>query len=234
MNYGTMIQGKFLARPNRFLADVRIKKEQGEDEICRCHVKNTGRLREILMPGVTVWIERNNDPKRKTKYSLISAIGPSGDVVNLDSQAPNAAAAEWVSNGGDGNFSSLMQLKREQKFGDSRFDLYFEANGKRCFMEVKGVTLNVNGIARFPDAPTERGLKHLQELVKAKEAGYEAYLLFVIAMKGIHAFGPNEKTHPEFADALRNAAGAGVHILAYDCEITPGTMTVDRQIPVLL
>ena len=231
--YKDMERGVFLGRPNRFVAEAELR-----GEVARCHVKNTGRLKELLVPGAGIWLQRCAKAERKTKYSLIAVEKPGPEarpvLVTIDSQAPNEAAAAWVGRGGDGLLREVTFLKREKKFGNSRFDLYFEADGRKCFMEVKGVTLDAGGVAKFPDAPTERGVKHVEELAAAVSAGYRAYLLFVIQMKGIRAFAPNEETHPAFGEALRAAAQAGVRILARDCIVTEDTMTIDREVPVWL
>ncbi len=231
--YEGMERGVFLGRPNRFVAEAELG-----GEVVRCHVKNTGRLKELLLPGAGVWLQRCEKAERKTKYSLITVEKPGPDgraaLVNIDSQAPNEAAAVWAARGADGLFREVNLLKRERRFGNSRFDLYFEADGRKCFMEVKGVTLDAAGVAKFPDAPTERGVKHVEELAAAAAAGYEAYLLFVIQMKGVSSFAPNEETHPAFGEALQAAAHAGVRILARDCIVTENTMTIDREVPVRL
>lgn len=231
--YEKMERGVFLRRPNRFVAEAELAGGRA-----LCHVKNTGRLKELLIPGAGVWVQHCEKEERKTKYSLIAVEKPGPDgkpvLVNIDSQAPNEAAARWVSGGADGRFRDLTLLKRERKFGNSRFDLYFEADGRKCFMEVKGVTLDAGGVAKFPDAPTGRGVKHVEELVTAADAGYEAYLLFVIQMKGIRGFAPNEETHSAFGEALRRASQAGVHVLAYDCAVTADSMRIDEKVPVWL
>lgn len=233
MYYEKMQRGIFKSRSNRFLAEV-----ETEGETVSCHVKNTGRLKELLIPGTGVWVQHCDRAERKTKYSLIAVEKFSetmGKVlVNIDSQAPNEAAAEWVKSGADGHFQEIAGLRREAKFGKSRFDLYFKGDGRPCFMEVKGVTLEAGGAAKFPDAPTERGIKHVEELVMALKAGYESYLLFVIQMKGIGSFSPNEDTHPAFGEALRAAKRAGVHILAYDCRVTEDSMAIDCPVEVRL
>lgn len=229
--YDQMERGVFLGRPNRFVAEVELC-----GQIVRCHVKNTGRLKELLIPSTGVWVQHCERADRKTKYSLITVekTGAAGEtiLVNIDSQAPNEAAANWISRGAEGLFGEQAFLKREKKFGNSRFDLYFEADGRKCFMEVKGVTLETGGVAKFPDAPTERGVKHVKELMAAAMAGYEAYLLFVIQMKGILAFSPNDDTHPAFGEVLRAATGAGIHILARDCIVKEDAMTIDREVTV--
>lgn len=221
MQYGMMVEGRFVDRPNRFVAKVLV---DGTEVIC--HVKNTGRCKELLTPGVRVWLQKEEKSGRKTPYSLIT-VEKDGKLVNLDSQAPNRAAFEWIERTMDTNL-----LQREKTYGKSRFDLYFEHGGKQCFMEVKGVTLEENGTALFPDAPTERGVKHVHELIACVKDGYEAYLLFVIQMKGVCAFKPNDKTQPEFGEALRQAKKAGVKIRAVDCLVTENSMTIDEEVTV--
>lgn len=226
MRYENVTEAVFLRRPNRFIAEVEIN---GETETV--HVKNTGRCRELLLPGARVWLTASSNPTRKTKYDLIT-VRKGELLVNLDSQIPNAAAAEWIRHGG--LFPDLTQLRREVKYGDSRFDLYLEHGGKRAFVEVKGVTLEVDGAAKFPDAPTERGVKHVEELIRCLDDGYEAYLLFVIQMQGVRCFEPNRATHPAFAQALQKARAAGVQILAYDCDVTPDSIRIRNPVPIRL
>lgn len=225
MKYSTMVPGVFLARPNRFIAHVEI---DGRTEIC--HVKNTGRCRELLPQGVTVWCQPSGNPARKTKYDLIT-VQKGQRLINMDSQAPNAAAKEWLLSGGLGD---VQNLRSEVSHGDSRFDFAFELDGKRCFLEVKGVTLENDGICAFPDAPTERGAKHLRGLAAAAADGYGAYVLFVIQMADVRYLHPNDTTDPAFGKALREAAAAGVKILAMDCTVTPDTMTLRKAVPVSL
>lgn len=226
--YHNVREGLFLSRPNRFIAYVLI---DGKEEIC--HVKNTGRCKELLLPGVSkVFVEDHGTAaNRKTRYSLIQVM--KGDnLINMDSQAPNKAGYQWVE---EGNlYKNITFLKAERKFGNSRFDLYAEGDGKKAFIEIKGVTLEKDGIAMFPDAPTERGVKHIRELCHCVEEGYEAYILFVIQMKGVTEFRPNDTTQPEFRKALQKAQEKGVHILAFDCEVTVGSMKLDKEIPVWL
>lgn len=226
MEYGTVIEGIFQRRLNRFLAEVRV-----DGTICSVHVKNTGRLGELLVPGARVWLEPSDNPARKTAWSLIS-VWKDWQVVNIDSQVPNRVAYDAFHEGKI--LPRLTDLRREYVYGHSRFDLFAMQGSKKLLVEVKGVTLNVDGEARFPDAPTERGLKHVRELAEAVSAGYEAYILFVIQMKGIHLFRPNDATMPAFGQALANAQAKGVHILAYDCVVTPGSIRLDAQIPVRL
>jgi len=229
MRYQNICRGVFLERPNRFIAKAVIC---GKTETV--HVKNTGRCRELLVPGCTVYLQESANPARKTKYDLISVekqrAGKCPLCINMDSQAPNAAAEEWLRKGK--LFSPNAVIRREVCFGNSRFDLYIEDGGRRCFMEVKGVTLENDGVVMFPDAPTERGVKHLKELTRCIQSGYEAAVLFVIQMKEVRLFRPNDSMHPEFGDALREAAAAGVKILAMDCTATPETMEIDQPVPV--
>ena len=223
MKYGKMVPGRFLARPNRFIAHVEIG---GKTEIC--HVKNTGRCRELLPVGAEVWCQVADDPKRKTKFDLITV--RKGDrLINMDSQAPNAAAKEWLLSGGLGE---IENLKAETVHGDSRFDFSFVKDGKLCFLEVKGVTLEDDGVCAFPDAPTERGVKHLKGLTKAAQEGCGAFVLFVIQMPDVKYLHPNVKTDPAFGAALREAAENGVCVLAMDCAVTEDEMHI--RLPVLV
>ena len=225
MKYANMVPGIFLSRPNRFVAHVEI---DGREEVC--HVKNTGRCRELLPMGAKVWCLDAASPSRKTRYDLITV--QKGDrLINMDSQAPNAAAKEWLLSGGLG---VIENLKPESKQGDSRFDFSFEKDGRRCFLEVKGVTLENDGVCAFPDAPTERGARHLRELAKLAEEGFGAYVLFVIQMEGVKYLHPNDLTDKPFGDALRNAKKAGVEILAYDCKITVDSMEIGKIVEVKL
>lgn len=224
MNYTHTEKAIFLDRPNRFIAHVELK---GKTETV--HVKNTGRCRELLVPGYEVILEEGQNPARKTRYDLIS-VCKKGRWINMDSQAPNQAAEEWLKSGG--LFSGERVVYREKKYGNSRFDLYIETPESRAFMEVKGVTLEQDNIARFPDAPTERGLKHVRELIRCVQDGYEAYLLFVIQMKDAAVFQPNWETHPEFALTLREAREAGVKLLAYDCLVEENRMEIRDPVPI--
>ena len=225
MKYGKMVEGTFLARPNRFIAHIEIA---GKVEVC--HVKNTGRCRELLPAGAKVWCLDADSPKRKTRYDLIT-VQKGERLINMDSQAPNAAAKEWLLSGGLGK---IEDLKAESKHGDSRFDFSFMKDGKPCFLEVKGVTLENEGVCAFPDAPTERGTKHIRELTKLAQEGYGAYVLFVIQMEGVKYLHPNDVTDKPFGDALRHAEKAGVQILAYDCKITVNTMEINEKVEVKL
>lgn len=225
MRYQNMEPGIFLARPNRFIAHVQM----GETvEIC--HVKNTGRCRELLPAGAQVWCQRSDNPKRKTKYDLIT-VRKGTRLINMDSQAPNIAAGEWLRCGGLG---AVEEVKAESFLGDSRYDFSFLKDGKRCYLEVKGVTLENDGICAFPDAPTTRGAKHLRGLSAAAKAGYDAYVLFVIQMEGVKYLHPNDATDPEFGAALREAAENGVRILAVDCHVTEDAMDIWNFVEVRL
>ena len=225
MRYDNMVPGRFLARPNRFIAHVEI---DGRVEVC--HVKNTGRCRELLRPGAEVWCQRAANPARKTKFDLI-AVRKGPRLINMDSQAPNAAAKEWLAAGGLG---PVEDLRPETFRGDSRFDFSFTLDGKPCFLEVKGVTLENDGVCAFPDAPTERGAKHLRGLAEAAREGCGAYVLFVIQMTDVRWIHPNDATDPAFGQALRDAAAAGVGVLAVDCDVTEDSMTIGKFVEVRL
>ena len=225
MKYENMVQGRFLSRPNRFIAMVEI---DGKEEVC--HVKNTGRCKELLPYGATVWCRYDDNPKRKTQYDLITV--KKGDrLINMDSQAPNAAAKEWLQAGGLGGISDL---RAEVTHGDSRFDFSFQKDGKTCYLEVKGVTLENDGVCAFPDAPTLRGAKHLKGLQKAAQCGCGAYVLFVIQMSDVKYLHPNDITDPGFGAALREAAGVGVQVVAMDCAVTVDTMDIRQPVLVKL
>ena len=223
MQYKNIVPGIFRSRPNRFIAHVEI---DGTETVC--HVKNTGRCRELLIPGAQVWCQASDNPVRKTKYDLI-AVEKGNLLINMDSQAPNAAAKEWLLGGGLGE---IHDLRPETRHGNSRFDFSFTRNGKPCFLEVKGVTLEQDGVCAFPDAPTQRGARHLRELTDAVRDGYGAYVLFVIQMAEAKYLHPNDSTDPEFGKALREAAAAGVTILAMTCHVTPDSMTIHQPIAV--
>ena len=245
MTYEAVVSGVFLSRQNRFVAKVLI---DGKEETV--HVKNTGRCRELLLPGARVFLEYHGDAEkkgRKTRYSLIGVYkerqeGLEPLRVNMDSQAPNQAAEEWVRDGGlglwlekkDGKPPVITEVRREVFYGNSRFDLAFLIDGKPAFMEVKGVTLECGGVASFPDAPTERGIKHLKELARAAADGYRTFVLFVIQMKGTHLFTPDWETHSQFGEALCQAQEAGVEILAFDCMVEETGFSIDANIPIRL
>lgn len=233
MKYINIIEGIFIDRPNRFVARVRI---EGKEE--KVHVKNTGRCKELLVPGAKVYLEdfAGRMGTRKLRCSLIG-VEKEGILINMDSQAPNRAAGEALLNGtlplpGMGK---LKHIKAETMYGTSRLDFYVEdEKGQQGFLEVKGVTLEENGVVRFPDAPTERGLRHMEELMKARREGYRAYILFVVQMKGVLYFEPNDRTHPAFGETLRKAAEEGVFVLAYDCRVTRDSMTLEEPVDIKL
>lgn len=222
MKYNNIIKGKFIDRPNRFIANVLI-----DNNIEVCHVKNTGRCKELLVKGSTVYLQKSDNPNRKTKYDLI-AVQKGDRLINMDSQIANYVALELVPN----LFDNIKIFKPEYKYGNSRFDIYVETETDKIFIEVKGVTLENDGVVSFPDAPTERGVKHLKELQKAVTEGYRAYVLFVVQMADVKYFEPNSKTHPEFAEELKKAKENGVVPLAFDCAVTPDSIEIRK--PVLI
>lgn len=226
MIYNRMVPGTFLERPNRFIAYVEI---EGRKETV--HVKNTGRCAELLQTGVRVYLQESENPGRKTKWDLI-AVEKGSRMVNMDSQIPNKVVKEWLEAGH--LFENITRIQPEFTYGNSRFDLYVEADGKQIFIEVKGVTLEQDGVVRFPDAPSDRAVKHVEELKAAVKEGYEAYVFFVIQMKDVRYFTPNMDTHPAFGEALRDAARAGVHVLAYDCEVSSDRIAIADIVPVVL
>lgn len=226
MRYGTVLPGRFVERPNRFVALV----DTAEGRLI-CHVKNTGRCRELLIPGARVYLERAANPARKTAYDLI-AVEKRDLLVNMDAQAPNRVFGEWAVAGGF--LPDLKELKPEYAYGASRIDFCLETAQGPHLVEVKGVTLEENGHARFPDAPTERGVKHIHELQSAVEQGLRATLFFVVQMEGMADVSPNDETHPAFGTALRAAAAAGVAVRAFDCAVTPDSIAIRREVPVLL
>lgn len=235
MRYTNIMAGKFLARPNRFIAHVEIA---GREEIV--HVKNTGRCKELLLPGATVYVQYFPAGKRKTKYDLIAVEKVVQDgvgeqqtlLINMDSQAPNKVVQEWLER--EEPFGKMTYLKPECKHGGSRFDFYLETEAKKMFIEVKGVTLEEKGVVMFPDAPTERGVKHVQELCHCLEQGYEAAIIFVVQMSGSRYFTPNRRTHAAFAEALERAKACGVGMLALSCEVTPESLAINGEIPIHL
>ncbi|MBM6851449.1 DNA/RNA nuclease SfsA [Oscillibacter valericigenes] len=226
MRYHTVVKGRFLSRPNRFVAYVET--EQG---LQVCHVKNTGRCRELLTPGAVVYLEQVENPARKTGYDLIAV--EKGDLlINMDAQAPNRVFQEWAA---QGHFLSDVQaIRPEFRYGESRLDFALSTEKGLHLVEVKGVTLEEDGIVRFPDAPTERGVKHIRELQRAAREGLGATLFFVVQMSGVRCFSPNDATHPGFGEALREAAVSGVQILAYDCRVTPDSLEIRAPVPVML
>ncbi len=226
MKYENIREAVFLRRPNRFIAHVDL---DGAETVC--HVKNTGRCRELLLPGAEVYVQRAANPQRKTAWDLI-AVRKGERLINMDAAAPNAVFSEWLRAGGGGFVPEL--LRPECVHGDSRFDFYLEHRGRRIFAEVKGVTLEEDGVVRFPDAPTQRGAKHLRGLRACLAEGYEAWAVFVIQMKDVLCFEPNRKTDPAFAETLSEAAAAGVRILALDCSVTPDSLAIADPVPVRL
>ena len=226
MRYPNIHKARFLARPNRFIARVLL-----EGEELTVHVKNTGRCRELLVPGAPVWLVRSDNPSRKTAYDLV-AVEKAGRLINMDSQAPNALFAEWAR---AGHFvPGLTLLRPETTWGNSRFDFYWEAGARRGFTEVKGCTLEEDGWTYFPDAPTERGVKHLEELARARAEGFEAAVCFVIQMADVDGFSPNDRTHPAFGEALRRAADQGVEVLARQCAVSTGEVWMTEPVEIRL
>ena len=218
MKYEGILPARFLDRPNRFIAHALL-----DGETVVCHVKNTGRCKELLVPGAEIWLQRSCNPKRKTTYDLI-AVQKGQRLINMDANAPNTVFGEYLRAGGLGFVPELV--RPETRHGDSRFDFYFEHGGVHAFAEVKGVTLEDNGVVRFPDAPTERGVKHLRGLADCVREGYEAWAVFIIQMGDVRFFEPNWKTHSAFGDALMAAREAGVHLLALACAVEPDSLTV--------
>ena len=226
MRYERIERAVFLERPNRFIAYVELN---GQKETV--HVKNTGRCAELLVPGASVYVQRSANPDRKTKWDLI-AVEKGSRMINMDSQIPNRVVQEWIEGGA--LFENVTQIRPETTWGNSRFDLYVETGKRKIFIEVKGVTLERDGVCLFPDAPSDRAVKHLEELARAVKEGYEAYVFFVIQMRDVKYFTPNRETHPAFADALQKAAAAGVRVLAYDCEVSPDSIVVRDPVDVVL
>lgn len=231
MKYSNIIKGEFISRPNRFIANVKI-----ENEIHTVHVKNTGRCKELLVPNCTVYLSGSDNPNRKTKYDLIAVEKERKDkpplLINMDSQIVNYVAEEWLKE--SGFFGKNAAIRREVTFGKSRFDFFIETENQKTFLEIKGVTLEKDGIALFPDAPTERGLKHINELIEAKRKGYSSYILFVIQMKEITEFSPNSETHMEFAKSLKKAEEEGVKIMAMDCDVSPDEIKISKEVKIHL
>ena len=231
MKYSNIIKGEFISRPNRFIANVKI-----ENEIHTVHVKNTGRCKELLVPNCTVYLSGSDNPNRKTKYDLIAVEKERKNkpplLINMDSQIVNYVAEEWLKE--SGFFGKNAAIRREVTFGKSRFDFFIETENQKTFLEIKGVTLEKDGIALFPDAPTERGLKHINELIEAKRKGYSSYILFVIQMKEITEFSPNSETHMEFAKSLKKAEEKGVKIMAMDCDVSPDEIKISKEVKIHL
>lgn len=229
MKYDKVIKGRFISRPNRFIAYVDI-----DGNVEKVHVKNTGRCKELLVDGCNVYLSVSDNPSRKTKYDLIATEkkNENGEyrLINMDSQIPNDVAEEWLKEGK--LFSKNAVIRREVRIGNSRFDFYIEDGNSKAFLEVKGCTLEKDGVAMFPDAPTERGVKHIKELYGCVRKGYEAYVLFVIQMNGVRKFCPNDETHGEFGDALREAASHGVKVIAVDCIVAPDSLKINNPVQI--
>lgn len=225
MQYGIVKEAVFLSRPNRFIAETEL-----DGQLERVHVKNTGRCRELLVKGARVFLCAGKNPARETKYDLI-AVYKGDRLINMDSQAPNAVFYEYLQSGGFGKFDFI---KPEYKWGGSRFDFYAERAEERFLMEVKGVTLEENGRVYFPDAPTERGERHVHELIRAAGEGYKCSIVFVVQMENVESFSPNTLTHPAFGEALKLAKEAGVGIYAFDCRVEPDKMTVKSPVRIIL
>ncbi len=226
MIYQNIVQGTFIERPNRFIAHVEI---MGEKQIV--HVKNTGRCKELLVPGATVYLEKNDNPARRTAYDLI-AVQKGERLINMDSQIPNKVVEEWLRK--NTFFHDLVLIRPETKYGNSRFDFYVETQTEKIFIEVKGVTLEEDGVVRFPDAPSERAVKHVEELMQAKKDGYRVMVIFVVQMKGVKYFAPNQVTQPEFAKCLEKAVLQGVEVYAFDCEVKPQEIVLSEDVEVRL
>ena len=220
MKYKNIKSGVFIKRPNRFIAHCEI-----DDKVEVCHVKNTGRCKELLIPGCRVILEKSDNPNRKTAYDLIAVY--KGDVLfNIDSQAPNKVVLEWLQ-----GFDEIKFIKPECKFENSRFDFYLETENKKVFVEVKGVTLEAGGDFLFPDAPTDRGVRHIEELIKAKKQGYGAGIIFVVQADSVGTFYPNVKTHPQFAEALNKAIENGVFVGAFNCKVEENELCINQRLP---
>lgn len=226
MRYDNIHKGKFLSRPNRFIANVEI---DGKAEVC--HVKNTGRCKGLLVEGCTVWLEHSDSESRKTAFDLV-AVEKGDRLINMDSQAPNKAVGEWLRE--KMPFGEGFSVYPEKKYGNSRFDFYLESQDRKIFMEVKGCTLEKDDVVLFPDAPTLRGVKHIEELSHCLDEGYEAYIMILVQMSDVKYFTPNYDTHPEFGEALEKASRKGVKILCYDCNVTHDSMTVGKPVKVKL
>ncbi len=226
MKYADIVKGKFISRPNRFVASVEI-----DGEVKVCHVKNTGRCKELLGGGETVILERSKNPARKTEFDLVG-VYKGRELINIDSMAPNKVFYEWLSS--TDMFGEIKYIKPECKYKNSRFDFYIKTEKEEIFAEIKGVTLENDGVVLFPDAPTLRGLKHINELIKAAGEGYGAYIFFIIQMKNCKYFTPNKETHKEFAEALKTAKESGVKIYALNCEVFEDEISASRFVEVIL
>lgn len=229
MKYNHIVKGIFVDRPNRFIAHVFVEGEEENPQMV--HVKNTGRCRELLVKGAVVFLEKSDNLNRKTKYDLVKVM--KGDIlVNMDSYAPNKVVGEWLRD--NHLYAHTTKVAAEKTYKKSRFDFYVEGDGKKAWLEVKGVTLERNGVAMFPDAPSSRALKHIEHLIEAKEEGFDAYIFFVIQMKGVRYFVPNKETQPEFAEILKRAEKAGVKVMAYDCIVSKDGLKIDKEVKVYI
>lgn len=226
MTYNNIYEGVFISRPNRFIANVEI---DGKKQVC--HVKNTGRCKELLVPGAKVFVNKSDNPNRKTKYDLIT-VCKGERLINMDSQAPNKVFHEWLLK--ETYFKNVSLIKPETVFGHSRFDFYIEADNRKIFAEVKGVTLEEESVVMFPDAPTERGIKHINTLCSCVEQGYGGCIAFVIQMKGVKYFTPNVKTHSAFAEALKMAKSKGVDIICLDCNVEKDALEINDFVPLMI
>ena len=226
MRYENIKEAIFISRPNRFVANCLV---DGKEEVC--HVKNTGRCRELLTENAVCYLEESSNPDRKTKYDLVGVI-KNGELFNIDSQAPNKVVGEWLEAGG--LFDDIKVMRPECKYKNSRFDFYAEFGDRKAFIEVKGVTLEEDGVLLFPDAPTQRGVKHINELISAIDEGFDAYIIFVVQTENARYFTPNSATHKEFADALKTAKKQGVKILCYTCKTTPDLLEIKDRVDVVL
>ena len=224
--YNNICEGIFLSRPNRFIAEVEVG-----GKIERCHVKNTGRCKELLIPRARVYVNRADKPERTTNYDLV-AVWKGERLINMDSQAPNKVFHEYLKSGK--YMDGITHIKSEATYGDSRFDFYIAVGERKIFIEVKGVTLEMDGVALFPDAPTERGIKHLHGLAHCIDDGYEAHMVFIVQMKNICHFAPNNFTHAAFGKTLSDVIELGVKIAAFDCLVTPNSLTINEALPVKL
>ena len=226
MTYKNTCKGLFHTRPNRFIAHVEMA-----GKIERAHVKNTGRCKELLLPGAQVILQRAENPQRKTPYDLI-AVWKGNRLINIDSSAPNKVFLEYLQSGA--YMAGITRIKPEARYGDSRFDFYIEAGQRKIFIETKGVTLEEDGVVLFPDAPTQRGVRHLQELTRCLREGYEAQVVFVVQMGHVRYFSPNYKTHPAFGQALASAMEAGVKAMALDCVVTEDRLSIGKPVELRL
>jgi len=229
MEYKKIVKGIFRERPNRFIAYVDVEGMDNNSQVV--HVKNTGRCKELLVNGATVYLEESDNPNRKTKYDLV-VVRKNKRIINMDSQAPNKVVQEWLNK--NGLYKNTKLVAPEKKYGESRFDFYIEGDNKKAWMEVKGVTLEKDGVVLFPDAPSKRAVKHIEHLIKAKEEGFDAYIMFVVQMENVKYFTPNKETHKAFAEVLVKAESKGVKIMAYDCVVTEKELKINTPVEIKL